>query len=296
MVVELFGDVGLFSTVGAAIVALWKTLKARNLGQAVTAIGKLWNSNNKEVTKTEDLNKEAQMVVAANADAVLMTGALKKQITDGLADNRKTEILQIIYDNENDGIPGDSYKIEIPEKGVRYEIFAGKIRNIIALENLTNKSGNIGDPGSCEIFRVWGGKSTSGGYASAGDVPARQPEEITVTISDRKLFVSCKATEQGTVTLGVFVDRKLIDAKIGDFQANDLDTAKTNNISFSVYDFSLPKRSIQDAQETDEEFDLVVAWARGGKWYYLLGDNGADVPWEGQVSLKANCPAPVKTI
>ena len=63
-----------------------------------------------------------------------------------------------------------------------------------------------------------------------------------------------------------------------------------------MYDFNLPKRSIQDAQETDQEFDIVVAWARGGKWYYLLGNNGADVPWVDQVAIKAICPAPEKTI
>ncbi|ADN36218.1 hypothetical protein Mpet_1459 [Methanolacinia petrolearia DSM 11571] len=108
MAIELFGDGGIIATAIAMIFALWQSIKARNLSGAIKALGKLWNSNNKEVTKTEDLPKEAQNVVAANADAILMTGALKKQITDRLAESRKDEILQIIYDNENDGIPGDS--------------------------------------------------------------------------------------------------------------------------------------------------------------------------------------------
>jgi len=283
---EMIGDGGWVAALLALIGAVWKAYQAKDATIALDGFGKLLNPKNKEVTKISDLNGKAHTVLTENADAVMMTDDLKKQITDGLADSRKTEIINWIWQNEHDGIPGDSYVIKIPEKGVNYEIFAGKISNIIALENLTEKSGNTGDPGSCEIVRVWGGNTSRG-----SNIPQRQPTEITVEMDSRRLFANCKATEVGGVTLAVFADRRLIGAKIADFQANDLTQAKENNLSYSVYDFAIPAKIVQEARETDGEFDIVVAWARGGKWYYLLGENGADVPWEDQVSLKALCPA-----
>lgn len=291
MVLEFLGDpVGMITTLGASGVAVYKAIQARDLGQGITALGKLMNPSNKEVTKTDQLNKAAQKVIADNPESVLMAEDLKTYITSGLTESRAADVRKIINQNENDGEPGDSYSIDVPEKGVKYEIFCGKIQNRISLNNIVSKN-TTGDPGSCEIIRLWGGSSSS-----ASNIPAKQPGEITMDMINKNIFVNCKATEIGGVTLGLFVDRKLTSAKILDFQANDITQARENNLSYSVYNFTIPSAVVRDARESDEEFDAVVAWARGGKWYYLLDTEGVEIPWEGQMALKVKCPAPVKEI
>lgn len=288
MAIELFGDAGIVTTIIATVIALWKAIQARNLSGAITAIGKLWNSNNKEVTKTSELPKDAQTVVNANIDAILMTETLKEQILKGLTTARKTEILQIIYDNENDGIPGDSYTFDIAERNQRYEIFAGKIRNISEIDPgaWTATLANI-DPGSCEIFRAWGGK-----FGSAGNVPQKQPDEITMEMTNREVFVSIRTTEIGGVTLGLFIDGVLqLPAKVLQLSSEELDASASNDLAFTTVAFTIPKNTVRDARESDGKFEMSIAWARGGQWYYLTQDPSVTIPWQAGPAITVICPS-----
>ena len=258
--------IGLILFLIGVVIAAWKGYQARGLSGAIDAIKDAMSDNTNTVT-VPDVLKDTPSIYT-------MAERTKQIILDGLPDLEKVKIENVIAEKESLSILW--YEL-YTSKGT-YEIANGDIRNVKALEIQST------DPGSGEIFRVWGGT----GGQTAGNVPKYQPAELEMEMSARTLFVSIKPTEAGTVTLGLWNDGKLFRKILYQFSANDMD--KDTEIAFPTNAIEVPKEIIQEARGTDNQFDLVVAVARGSKWYFL--ENFDDVaPWETPVSLKVNCPA-----
>ncbi|MBN2734700.1 MAG: hypothetical protein JXQ82_07590 [Methanomicrobiaceae archaeon] len=272
MTAFLSNPIGVLTTLFATCAAIYQTYKKYGIGQALSVatngIANLKASMSRSstmVTVPEELND--------TPDAWKMSPTTWQIISANLGTVEKAKLRNVIDEKEGAVPPVSCYDLAT-SKGT-YTILNGAIDAITGLD--APMISTTVDAGKGEIFRVWGGIASS-----ASNVPQRQDTDMEYSMSDRSLYVSVKPVEVGGVTLGIFADGKLVAKKICDFKANDMDQAK-NDISFPTYDFQIPKEVIQEVQHGEGNFDLVVALAEGGKWYFLSDDI---TPWSDHVSIK----------
>lgn len=251
---------------------IYKGYQANGLTGALDAVKAAFSKGSNVMTVPKELMD--------TPDIWKMSEATKKIIFAHLPGAEQAKLSKIIDEYENANPPILYYKLAT-SKGM-YEILNGGITDVEGLDTISIGT-TVDACKGAEIFRVWGGNS-----ASAGNIPKRQDTEFKMEMTNRSVFVSIKpADDTGGLTLGLFADGKLFAKKIVNIGANDIHTA--NEISFPTYEFTVPKEIVQEARETDQKYDLVVALAAGGKWYYQ--SDVSLIPWEKSFSITVTAPA-----